>query len=71
MPSGQVIMGMVLVRKGKKRTLRPSQVLTMQQTLHPHQQTRVDFTLILLIERNIQKCTIPAACPLFTRIKSY
>lgn len=72
MPSGQVITGHGLSLKKeeeeeekKKRALRPSRVLTMQQTLHPHQQTQADFTLILLIERNIQKCTVPAACPLF------
>lgn len=28
--------------------------------------TGADFTLISLMERNIQKCTISAACPLFT-----
>lgn len=38
----------------RTRTLRRSQVLTMQQTLCPHQQTRrTDFTLIVLIERNV------------------
>lgn len=32
--------------------------------------TGADFTLIMLMERNIQKCTISAACPLFTHIET-
>lgn len=70
MPRGQVIMGMVLVYKKKKRTLIPSQVLTMQQTLCPHQQTQADFTLVLLIERNIPKCANPAASQTVIHIKT-
>lgn len=32
--------------------------------------TGADFTLISLMERNIQKSTISAACPLFTHIET-
>ena len=53
MPSGQVIMGMVSVRGKKKDPQTQSGFDYAANSLPTSADTQADFTLILLIERNV------------------
>lgn len=66
MPNGRISTGMVSEKKDHQTS---SSFDYAANSVPTSADTGADSTLILLIERNIEKCKIPTAFPLFTHIK--